>query len=88
MASRKMTFTLPEQLAARLERSVPPRDRSRYLAEALTAKLAEQEQQFIRACEMANEDEEVQVIERELAGIRDEVLDPWSAPTESDAPPR
>jgi len=56
MASRKMTFTLPEELAARFDRSFPARDRSRYLADALADKLAEREKRLIRACEIANED--------------------------------
>jgi len=53
MATRKMTFTLPEELAARFARRVPARKRSRYLAEALAQKLAERDRQLVRACEIA-----------------------------------
>ncbi len=48
MAMRKMTFTLPEDLAARFVRRVPARERSRYLSEALAEKLSERERRKIR----------------------------------------
>jgi hypothetical protein len=56
MASKKMTFTLPEEIAAQLIRRLPAEERSRYVAEALVEKLAERERQLIKACEMANQD--------------------------------
>lgn len=62
MASKKMTFVLPEPLAAQLIKRVPSRERSRYIAEALAVKLAAREQDPIRACEIANGDSEVAVI--------------------------
>lgn len=83
MASRKMTFTLPEELAARFVRRVPARDRSRYLAEALADKLAEREKRLIRACEIANQDPNLREIEKELDALTDEVPEPWE-----DAPAR
>ena len=83
MASRKMTFTLPEELAARFVRRVPARDRSRYLADALAEKLAEREKRLIRACEIANQDPNLREIEKELDALTDEVPEPWE-----DAPAR
>jgi len=83
MASRKMTFTLPEELAARFVRRVPARDRSRYLADALADKLAEREKRLIRACEIANQDPKLREIEKELDALTDEVPEPWE-----DAPAR
>jgi len=77
MASRKMTFTLPEDLAARFVRRVPARGRSRYVADALANKLAEREKRLIRACEIVNEDPEVKKIEKEFDALRDEITEPW-----------
>ena len=76
MASRKMTFTLPEQLAARFVSRVPARERSRYLSQALAEKLAARDKRFVRACEIANEDAEVLAIEREFAELPDETAEP------------
>ncbi len=83
MASRKMTFTLPEDLAIQFVRRVPARERSRYLAEALAQKLSERERQLIRACEVANQDPEIIAIEREFDALSDKVTELWS-----DAPSR
>jgi hypothetical protein len=78
MASRKMTFTLPEELAARFVRRVPARERSSYLADALAAKLAEREKRLIRACEIANEDPALREVEKELDALADEIPEPWA----------
>jgi hypothetical protein len=71
MAARKMTFSLPEPLAAELLRCVSPRDRSRYVAEALIAKLQLRDDELARACDVANRNEDVLLIEREFAAA------PW-----------
>lgn len=85
MASRKMTFTIPEELATLLLRRVPARDRSRYIAEAITLKLREREDRLIRACEIANASADVAQIEREWDALNlpgDRVEEPWNdAPT-------
>lgn len=78
MASRKMTFTLPDGLAAKFVRRIPARDRSRYLAEALAEKLDERERRLIRACEIANRDSAVTEIEAELDALADPVTQPWN----------
>ena len=75
MATRKMTFTLPEELAVRFSRRVPARRRSRYLAEALAEKLAERDRQLVRACEIANYDPEVRAIENEFDSLPGEVAE-------------
>jgi hypothetical protein len=83
MASQKMTFTLPEDLAMRFVKRVPARDRSRYVADAIADKLAEREKRLIRACEIANQDPEIREIEKELDALTDEIVEPWD-----DAPAR
>jgi hypothetical protein len=77
MASRKLTFTLPEDLASRFTRRVPARERSRYVADAIAEKLAEREQRLIRACEIANQDPEVREIEQEFDALTDAMPEPW-----------
>jgi metal-responsive CopG/Arc/MetJ family transcriptional regulator len=71
MATRKMTFTLPDDLADRFVKKVAARNRSHYLAEALAQKLQERDRQLIRACEAANRDPEVQAIEKESVWTAD-----------------
>ena len=81
-----MTFTLPEDLAGQLLRRIPARERSRYVAEAIDAKLRERERRLIRACEIANGEPDVLAIEREWGALSDEidgVAEPWK-----DAPAR
>jgi Arc/MetJ-type ribon-helix-helix transcriptional regulator len=77
MAMRKMTFSVPEQLAAKLLRTVASRDRSRFVSEALAARLEERDAALIRACEIANQDMDVAEIEKELDGLGDEMAEPW-----------
>lgn len=78
MAARKMTFTLPEELAGRFTRCVPARDRSRYVTEALADKLSERDRQLIRACQAANADTEVLAVEREFDALDDPIQEPWN----------
>ena len=77
MAIRKMTFSVPEQLAVQFLRRVPSRDRSRFVSEALQAQLEARDRQLIRACEAANADLDVAEIEREFDGIRDKMPERW-----------
>lgn len=80
MATRKMTFSLPDILADHFVRMASARNRSRYLAEALAQKLAERDQQLIRACEVANRDPEVWAIEREFDAISHDIQESWGGP--------
>jgi metal-responsive CopG/Arc/MetJ family transcriptional regulator len=77
MASRKMTFSLPEDLASSFTRRVPARDRSRYVADALADKLAEREKRLIQACEIANHDSQVREIELDFDALSDAMPEPW-----------
>ncbi len=80
MASRKMTFTLPEDVAAQFLRRVPARERSRYVTEAIAAKLREREERMIRACEVANNDPGLLAIEQDWDAIdeTDRIEEPWN----------
>ena len=77
MAVRKMTFSIPESLAMQFLRRVASRDRSRFVGEALAARLAERDLELAGACEAANQDLDVAEIEKEFDGIGDEVAEPW-----------
>ena len=77
MAMRKMTFSVPEALAAQLLRRVASRDRSRFVSEALAARLEERDAALIRACEVANQDLDLVEIERDFDQLRDEMAEPW-----------
>jgi hypothetical protein len=69
MATRKMTFTLPEDLAKQFVRRVPARERSKYLAMALNEKLSACDRQLVEACRIANKDTEVRAIEEDFDAI-------------------
>jgi len=77
MPSRKMTFSLPGDLASIFTKRVPARDRSRYVADALADKLAEREKRLIQACEIANQDFQVREIELEIDALTDAMPEHW-----------
>jgi hypothetical protein len=83
MAARKMTFSLPETLAAELIKSVAARDRSRYVAEALQSRLRDRDEALALACEVANGSEDVLAMEREFDAVPGDIVEPWT-----DAPSR
>jgi hypothetical protein len=83
MATRKMTFSIPADLASQLVKRVPTRGRSRFLAKALEKSLREEEQALVRSCRLANQDPGVTVIEQEWDQIADQIEEPWS-----ESPPR
>lgn len=78
MATRKMTFSVPSDLANLLVRRVPARERSRFLARALEKSLRDEEDALIRSCLLANQDPEVKAIEEEWDTIQDAIEEPWS----------
>jgi ubiquinone biosynthesis protein UbiJ len=78
-----MTFTLPEDLAAEFLRRVPARNRSRYVSEAIAAKLGEAEERLIRSSEVANGSADILAVERDWEGLADEsdrLAEPWTDP--------
>lgn len=78
MAVRKMTFSLPADLASRLVKRVPARERSRFLTQVLEKSLREDDESLIRSCLSANEDPDVKAIEQEWDEIHDAIEEPWS----------
>jgi hypothetical protein len=80
MATRKMTFSLPQELATQFIRRVPVRDRSRYVAEALALKLKDRDRKLAHACDVANRSRHVRKVEREFDALPDETPEPWDEP--------
>jgi hypothetical protein len=78
MAVRKMTFSIPENLAHSFVRRVPARERSKYVAAALAASLRRGESDLIRACRLANAEEDVSALEQELDQMQDPIDEPWN----------
>ena len=78
MANRKITFTLPENLVGQLIKRVPARQRSRYVAQAVSEKLAGHDRRLLQACLIANQDPEVHAIEKDFDSISGEIAEPWS----------
>ena len=72
MPSRKLTFTLPQDLAVEFLRRVPASLRSQYVATAIADKLREREAQLVRACEAANNSTDVRDIENSFDALIDE----------------
>ncbi|MCP5118589.1 MAG: hypothetical protein GY953_47860 [bacterium] len=66
MAVRKMTFSLPEDVAAQFVERVPARRRSSYLAQLIRNSFQQQEQEIARACWLTNEDADGRALETEL----------------------
>ncbi len=77
MSMKKMTFSVPEPLALEFLHRVASRDRSRFVSEALAARLEERDAALIRACEIANQDMDVAEIEKEFDGVGDGMAEPW-----------
>ena len=80
MASRKLTFTLPQDLATEFLRRVPASSRSQYVATAIAAKLREREEQLAQACEAANNSADIRAIEASFEALADQadtVQEPW-----------
>jgi hypothetical protein len=73
-----MTFSVPEPLAVQFLRRVGSRDRSRFVAAALAARLKERDLDLIRACEIANQDADATEIEKDFDGIEDAMSEPWN----------
>ena len=82
MASLKVTFSLPKELVAQFVKRVPARERSRYVADALTAKLRERDHLLAHACETVNRSRALRSLERDWDLLTDEIEEPWDDATE------
>jgi hypothetical protein len=72
-----MTFTFPEEVASSFVRAIGPSRRSKFVVEAVQAKLRERDRMLIEACIAANNDPETQEIEREMAALPNTMTEDW-----------
>lgn len=80
MASHKMTFSLPEDVTAPFLRLVQPSGRSKFVAEALRAKMRERETMFEAACDALEGDPDIELLAREMDALNDDpIQEPWDA---------
>jgi hypothetical protein len=78
MGARKMTFSVPEDLAREFLRIVPVRDRSKYVATALAERLRAEDEALAQACDIANASEDIRAIEQEFDAISVDLAEPWT----------
>ncbi len=74
---RKMTFTIPEELALQFTRRVAPSRRSRYVSDALQASLRQRDEMIKAACLAANGDPETRQIQADFDALPDAVTESW-----------
>lgn len=82
MATRKMTFSLPGDLAKRFVSRVPPRERSRFLAQALDNSLRAEESALVQSCVAVNKESDALAIEGEWDRIPGDIDEPWNEKVE------
>jgi hypothetical protein len=73
-----MTFTLPDDIAGQLLKRVPARDRSRYVSDAIAAKLHDRSRRLSHSCDVANGIADVLAIEQEWEALTDSMAEPWT----------
>ena len=74
---RKMTFTIPDDVATPFLRIVPSARRSKFVADALRKSLQEREKALISACDAVNADAELNTLVDEWQSASDPVEEPW-----------
>jgi metal-responsive CopG/Arc/MetJ family transcriptional regulator len=86
MAMRKMTFTIPDEIATPFLREVPAARRSEVVAEALKRTLAsrktkqEQDAELVAACDAVNADPELNALMDDWQAASDPIEEPWNEP--------
>ena len=86
MASRQMTFSIPDEVAEQFTREIAEPEQSRFVADLLKRKLRERgwtEAELIAACQAVNADEELNQLVDDWQAVNDPIEEPWD-----DAAPR
>jgi hypothetical protein len=81
MARRKMTFTIPDDIATPFLRVVPSARRSKFVADALKKSLQEREAALIAACDAVNADSALNKLVDEWQAVNDPIEEPWDEST-------
>ena len=77
MAMRKMTFTIPDEVARPFLQAVPSARRFKFVADALRRTLKEREEALIAACDAVNADVTLNVLIDEWQAVNDPIEEPW-----------
>lgn len=77
MATRKMTFTIPDSVADRFLSAVRSDRRSRFVAEALRRELEARERRVIEACDVVNADSRINAVIDDWQAVNDPIEEPW-----------
>lgn len=77
MAMRKMTFTIPDEVANPFLRMIPSARRSKFVADALKKTLKEREDALIAACDAVNADPALNTLVDEWQAVNDRIEEPW-----------
>jgi Arc/MetJ family transcription regulator len=77
MAMRKMTFTIPDEVATPFLRAVPSTRRSKFVTDALRKTLREREAVLIAACDAVNADSDLNKLVDEWQAANDPIAEPW-----------
>jgi hypothetical protein len=77
MAIRKMTFTIPDDVATPFLRAVPSTRRSKFVADALRKSLKEREEALVAACDAVNADSALNNVVDEWQAVSDPISEPW-----------
>jgi metal-responsive CopG/Arc/MetJ family transcriptional regulator len=77
MAMRKMTFTIPDEVATPFLRAVPSTRRSKFVADALRKTLNYRETDLIAACQAANAYPELNTLVDDCQAVNDAIAEPW-----------
>jgi hypothetical protein len=81
MAMRKMTFTIPDEVAAPFLRAVPSNRRSKFVADALRKTLKDREAALIAACDAVNADPKLNALVDNWQAVNDPIAEPWDERT-------
>ncbi len=77
MAMRKMTFTIPDEVAAPFLRVVPSARRSQFVTDALRSSLKQREDALAAACDAVNADTKLNSLVDEWQTVNDPIEEPW-----------
>ena len=77
MATRKMTFTISEDVATPFLRVVPSARRSKFVSDALRRSLKEREDALVAACDAVNADPGLNALVDEWQAVNDPIEEPW-----------
>ena len=71
LPAKKMTFSLPGQIAADFMHRIPARQRSHFVAEAFAARLNDRDRRLREAAAIVNASPEIQTLEQEWDALPD-----------------